>query len=100
MQREDALCELQGQSSQAEIFARFATRGFSKRQPPQWAAWVICSREEITFPSCTSSKIVRIWRVVTGAAVEKGGTVITGKEEERASAQVDLLLPAAASETP
>lgn len=54
-------------------WARFA----AEQAVPQWAAWVICSREEITFPSCTSSKIVRIWRVVTGPATGKEGTVIS-----------------------
>lgn len=48
----------------------------------QSAACVTCSREEITFPSCTSSKMVRIWRVVTGPARGEG-TVLYGSAVPR-----------------
>lgn len=77
MKGEGAFRDLRSQSKSNGIFLCFAVRGLQRTgRPPQWAAWVICSREEITFPSWTSSKIVRIWRVVTGPTTEKQGTVI------------------------
>lgn len=36
-------------------------------ESPQWVVWWTCSRLEMTLPSCTSSTMVRTWRVVTAA---------------------------------
>ena len=42
---------------------------------PQWLVWWTCSRLEMTLPSCTSSTMVRTWRVVTAAGDRHSGWV-------------------------
>lgn len=42
-------------------------------ESPQWVVWWTCSRLEMTLPSCTSSTMVRTWRVVTAAGDRQPG---------------------------
>jgi len=77
IQGEAAFRDLRSHSPWAGISFRFTVRSWQagRQAASQRAALVTCSREEITFPSWTSSTMVRIWRVVTGPATEKDGTV-------------------------